>query len=303
MPTDVWKLSKNTAGVCVRLVTDAREIHADWDGGEGMWHMPPSGVSGIDVYERTAAGGWTYVATGIPKKDRTVRRIVGDRPGVETEYLVFLPLYSGVTDLKLGFPVGAKVAAAAPRPAGEKPVVFYGTSVTQGGCASRAGMSHPAILARRLDREVINLGFSGSGRMEPALAELVAGIDASVYVLECLPNLTIEWVGERVDPFVRRLRRDHPTTPILLVENLAMPTEAPQNAALRVVRDRLQADGIAGLHYLPSGNCLHTGGEEGTVDGVHPTDLGFVRIAESYEPVLRKLLGMASPPAGDATGK
>jgi lysophospholipase L1-like esterase len=152
-------------------------------------------------------------------------------------------------------------------------------------------MSHAAILARRLDREVINLGFSGSGKMEPALADLIAGIDASVYVLECLPNMTMEMVEERIDPFVRRLRRDHPATPILLVENLVKPTEAPQNAALRTVRDRLLAEGITGLHYLPSGNCLHTPGEEGTVDGVHPTDLGFVRIAESYEPVLRELLG------------
>ena len=291
VPPAVWNLSKNTAGVCVRFVTDAREIHADWDGGEGMWHMPPSGVSGLDVYERTAAGGWNYVATGIPKKDRTVCRIVGDRPGAETEYLVFLPLYAGVTELKLGFPAGAKVAAAAARPAGRKPIVFYGTSITQGGCASRAGMSHAAILARQLDREVINLGFSGSGKMEPALADLIAGIDASVYVLECLPNMTMEMVEERIDPFVRRLRRDHPATPILLVENLVKPTEAPQNAALRTVRDRLLAEGITGLHYLPSVNCLHTPGEEGTVDGVHPTDLGFVRIAESYEPVLRKLLG------------
>ena len=184
VPPAVWNLSKNTAGVCVRFVTDAREIHADWDGGEGMPHMPPSGVSGLDVYERTAAGGWNYVATGIPKKDRTVCRIVGDRPGAETEYLVFLPLYAGVTELKLGFPAGAKVAAAPRRPAAEKPIVFYGTSITQGGCASRAGMSHAAILARRLDREVINLGFSGSGKMEPELADLIAGIDASVYVLE-----------------------------------------------------------------------------------------------------------------------
>jgi lysophospholipase L1-like esterase len=290
VPPAVWNLSKNTAGVCVRFVTDAREIHADWDGGEGMWHMPPSGVSGLDLYERTTAGGWSYVATGIPKKDRTVCRIVGDRPGFETEYLVFLPLYASVTDLKLGFPPAAKVAAAQRRPAGQKPIVFYGTSITQGGCASRAGMSHPAILARRLDREVINLGFSGSGKMEPALADLVAGIDASVYVLECLPNMTMELVGERIEPFVRRLRRDHPATPILLVENVVKPTDAPQNEALRKVRDRLVADGVTGVHHLASTDCLHTGGEEGTVDGVHPTDLGFVRIADLYEPALRELL-------------
>lgn len=290
VPPAVWTLSKNTAGVAVRFVTDAKEIHADWDAGEGMWHMPPSGMSGLDAYARTDEGTWKYVGTGRPKKTRTQHRMIGSRPGVETEYMVFLPLYNGVSDLKFGFPEGATVKPGPARPAGQKPIVFYGTSITQGGCASRSGMGHCAILTRKLDREIINLGFSGSGKMEPALAELITEIDAAVYVLETLPNMTIEMVETRVEPFVRRLRQDHPRTPILLVENYVMSDKAEQNKALRRIYEGLVSDGVTGLHYLRSKNVLHDDGEEGTVDGVHPTDLGFVRLANQFEPVLREIL-------------
>lgn len=288
VPDLVWNLSKNTAGICVRFVTDSKEIHAQWDGGDGMNHMAPTGVAGLDLYERTKDGGWKYVATGRPKKERTEARLVDGREG-STEYLLFLPLYHAVTDLKLGFVEGSGAVPAAPRPAGERPIVFYGTSITQGGCASRSGMSHPAILARWLDREVVNLGFSGSGRMEPIMAEFVGEIDASLFVLECLPNLTDEMIAERTVPFVKRLRELHPGTPILLVESCNEPTTSARNALLRAQYAELRKAGIRDLHYLPNKSLLATR-EEGTVDGIHPTDLGYQQIATAMEPTLRKIL-------------
>jgi len=288
VPEAVWNLGKNTAGVCVRFVTNSSEIHADWDGGDGMFHMAPTGVSGLDLYERTD-DGWHYVSTGRPNKEHTVRRIAGGRPDRDVEYLLFLPLYHGVTDLKLGFVEGSRFAAAPARPAGEKPVVFYGTSITQGGCASRSGMSHPAILSRRLDREVVNLGFSGSGKMEPIMAEFVGEIDASLFVLECLPNMTDEMLDERVVPFVKRLRELRPDAPILLVESCLQSTDHPRHVMLRAKYAELRAAGIRDLYYLPNKGLLDTP-EEGTVDGVHPTDLGFEHLATKMQPVLRKIL-------------
>ena len=93
----------------------------------------------------------------------------------DSEFMLYLPLYNGVKSVEIGVPRDASFAAAAPRPAERsKPIVFYGTSITQGGCASRPGMVHTAIVGRRFDRPVINLGFSGNGRMEPELAELIA---------------------------------------------------------------------------------------------------------------------------------
>src|SRR5207302_1790558 len=142
------------------------------------------------------------------------------------------------------------------------------------------------------------LGFSGNGRMEPALADLVAEIDAAVYVLDCLPNMDAGMVAERVEPFVRALRRTR-DQPIVLVENIvyqtgwieAEPREAylAKNAALRAAHAALVGSGIRDLHYV-AGEALLGDDGEGTVDGVHPTDLGFTRMAAAIAPALRAAL-------------
>src|SRR5690606_35756276 len=132
--------------------------------------------------------------------------------GEDREYLFYLPLYNGIESLMIGVPKYTNISPTAP--ADHKPIVFDGTSIIQGGCASRPGMSTTSILGRKLDREIINLGFSGSGRMEPALARLLAELDPSVYFLDCLPNLNPDQVSERVEPFVKILRERHPLTPI-----------------------------------------------------------------------------------------
>lgn len=290
VPSSVWWLSRNTAGLAVRFETDSTTIGAIWDGGQGMNHMAPSGSNGLDLYARQD-GAWVFCGVGRPslKTTPTQALLTSDRPATMTEYLLYLPLYAPVTELKIGIAPGARIAPAAPRPEGERPIVFYGTSITQGGCASRAGMCHPALLGRWLDREVINLGFSGSGKMEPALADLVSEIDASLFVLETLPNMTTEMVKERVEPFVRTLRARHPRTPILLVENPLRDKKHPQNQALRAAFERLRAEGVTNLHCLP-GEPQLAGLENGTVDGVHPTDLGFLRMAQYYHPVVKDLL-------------
>ena len=183
---------------------------------------------------------------------------------------------------------------------GTKPICFYGTSITQGGCASRPGMAYIAILGRWLETPTINLGFSGSGKAEPEMADLLAELDPSVYVIDCLPNVdSAETVRGRVIPMVEKLRAAHRRTPIVLVESVAFQrpprlTDFHQswmkkNAALRAGLRRLRAGGMKGLHHVPSAALLGDDGEA-TVDGIHPTDLGFLRIAQALEPVLRKLL-------------
>src|SRR5204863_7790533 len=177
-------------------------------------------------------------------------------PGMH-EYMAYLPLYNGVESLEVGVSPGAKFEGIKPR--ADKPVVFYGTSITQGGCASRPGMVHTAILGRRLGVPVVNLGFSGNGRMEPEVAKLLAELDPAVYVLDCLPNMTAQGVAERVEPFVRTLREARPHTPILLVEDRfyanspLLPALRQHNehnhAALRKAYERLVKDGCKGLHY------------------------------------------------------
>jgi lysophospholipase L1-like esterase len=152
---------------------------------------------------------------------------------------------------------------------------------------------------RRLDRLAINLGFSGNGKMEPELADLLADLDPVVYVLDCLPNMTAEEVERRVEPFVRRLRAAHPATPIVLAEHRSysnaalVPAQRERNvasrAALKSAYDRLVAAGVKGLVYLTGDPQLGDDGEA-TVDGSHPTDLGFLRMADAFGAVLGPLL-------------
>ena len=126
-----------------------------------MSHMPATGVSGVDLYVH-AAGAWRWLAVGQPTAQENEVRLCADLSLAEPhDFMLYLPLYNGVESLELGVPIGSgSITPAAPRPAAAAaPIVFYGTSITQGGCASRPGMSYPAIVGRRLDRAVINLGF------------------------------------------------------------------------------------------------------------------------------------------------
>jgi len=300
----VWRLSKDTAGMCARFVTDADRISARWTVTSetlAMPHMPATGGSGLDLYVNDQ-GTWRWTGAGRPTRSPTNECTLAEGiPPGRHEYALYLPLYNGVKSLEIGLPARAALAHPAPRPAAHaKPICYYGTSIAQGGCASRPGMAHVAILGRMLDRPTINLGFSGAGKMEPAMANLLAELDVAAYVLDCLPNMTADMVKERVEPFVETLRQARPDTPIVLVENTmyengrflpkVRQTITEKNLALRAAWKRLAARGVAGLAYVPSDSLVGTDGE-GTVDGAHLTDLGFLRFAQSLAPVLRKTLG------------
>ncbi|MEW4567823.1 SGNH/GDSL hydrolase family protein [Tautonia sp. JC769] len=298
----VWGLSRHSAGICVRFVTDAPTIQAHWtltSDRLDMPHMPATGVSGLDLYGRLG-DGWHWAGVGFPREVTNTATLASGLTGEPREYLLYLPLYNGVTSVEIGLPEGSFLAKAPSRPEGhENPIVVYGTSITQGGCASRPGMVHTAILGRRFNRPVVNLGFSGNGKMEPELAGLLAEIDAAMYVIDCLPNMDAAEVESRVEPFVRILREARPETPIVLAEDRSY-TSAPliatqrernraSRAALSAAYDRLVESGIEGLTYLPGDPQLGDDGEA-TVDGSHPTDLGFLRMADVFEPILRPLL-------------
>ena len=265
-----------------------------------MAHMPATGVSGLDLYAKRDNGRWSWLATGRPTKFPTNRqKLVEGLPPGRREFLLYLPLYNGVTSVEIGIPPGNHLETL-PRPVARRnPIVFYGTSITQGGCASRPGMVHTAILGRWLGRPVINMGFSGNGRMEREVGEFLAELDPSAYVIDCLPNMQGPAVAKNTEPLVRLLREAHPSTPILLVEDrtysntpfLAKSRRRHQGsrAALKKAFDNLSAAGVQNLYYLAGEDLLGDDGE-GTVDGSHPTDLGFVRQAEAFRTALEPLL-------------
>jgi hypothetical protein len=286
----------------VRFKTDANRIWADYTLMKEKLagaNMTAIGASGLDLYARDEAGRWRWVGVTRPN-DKVVRQeIIKDlAPGLR-EYAVYLPLFNGIEKLSIGVPAGAKFEQLAPR--AEKPIVFYGTSITHGASASRPGMVHTAILGRRLDRPVINLGFSGNGRMDAAVGEFLVTIDAAVFVIDCLPNMGPQQVREKCPPLVAQLRAAHPGTPIVLVEDRRhtnswiVPTRnqfhTDNHAALRECFDKLQQQGVTQLYYI-RGDDLLGDDAEGATDGSHPNDLGFVRQADIFEPVLKTALGL-----------
>ena len=305
----VWSLSRHSSGLCVRFLTNATTIHARWTLTSkrlAMPHMAATGVSGLDLYVKTGAGSWHWLAVGRPTQVTNTVCLVSGIPEETRQYLLYLPLYNGVKSVEIGIPQGTDLAKAEPYPPSRrKPIVFYGTSITQGGCASRPGMVHTAILGRRLNRPVINLGFSGNGKMEPEMAVLFAELDPAAYVLDCLPNMTPREVRERVEPFVATLRKVHPTTPILLVEGrnycdgFLVASRRKRNVEnhreLQKAFQHLRETGVKHLYYL-SGESLLGDDGEATVDGSHPTDLGFMRQARAFQNALTPILSPAPDP-------
>jgi hypothetical protein len=301
VPPDVWTLSRDSAGMAVRFETDAQTIRVRMkllNEKLASPHMPATGVSGLDLYARDTTGRWRWVAATKPEKQEFEADLI---PGLalapgRREYLAYLPLYNGVESLAIGVPEGAAFQGLAPR---GKPIVFYGTSITHGACASRPGMAHVAILGRRLERPVANVGFSGNGRMDAAVGDLLARVDAACYVIDCLPNMDAKLVRERCAPLVKQLRAARPAVPIVLVEDRRFTNEwilpakkahhDANHAALREAFDALRRDGVGGLFYLQGDGLLGDDGE-GAVDASHPTDLGFMRQADAFEPVLREAL-------------
>lgn len=297
---EVWNLSRDSAGMLTRFTTDSPEIHVDYTLFRerlALPHMPATGVSGLDLYGDASGGQWRWVAVMRPQEQRVRGLLIKELDGTERRYTLYLPLYNGVDSLKVGILKGARFSPVKPRE--DAPIVFYGTSITHGACASRPGMAHPSILGRRLNRPVVNLGFSGNGRMEKEVGSFLAELNAAVYVIDCLPNMNGEQVLERAEPLVGQLREARPRTPVVLVEDRSFTNSwirpsarahhEASRAALRQVYRKLSKSGIKGLFYLEGARLLGDD-SEGSTDGSHPSDLGFMRQADRFEPVLRKAL-------------
>lgn len=297
----VWSLSKNCSGLALRFRTNSKVIAARWEVTKDatMNHFAPSGIKGVDLYGYKE-GKWLFVNSGRPTGKKTTATIISNMAGEEVEYLLYLPLYDGLVSLEIGVSASAEITnPQINSPQKEKPVVFYGTSITQGGCASRAGMAYPNILSRMLDRETINLGFSGNGQLDLEIADAMADIDASCFVIDCLPNVTVDQMKEKYARFLEIIREKRPNVPILMVESILFPhryfdqkTDAllqQKNATLKKIYLELKKGGDNHLYYQSADQLIGTD-SEATVDGVHLTDLGFLRMSEQLYPVIRELM-------------
>lgn len=297
----VWGLSTNSAGIAVRFVTDARQIHARWrltSDNLAMNHMPATGVSGLDLYVRLD-GKWQWLAVGRPNEQKNEAALISYLPEGKREYTLYLPLYNGVSRVEIGVPEGSAVESAPPRTRNAKPVVFYGTSITQGGCASRPGMAYPAIIGRQLDIPTINLGFSGNGRGEEVVSDLLAELDASVIVIDAMPNMAANTVDDRIRYMLNAIREKRPGISVVIVEhpifssafNKAQGRKASDSwnkVLMQIYKDNKDAWN-GRLFYVKCDNLWGHDGEP-AVDGIHPTDVGFQRMAKAIAPAVKRAM-------------
>jgi hypothetical protein len=301
IPESVWNLGQSPSGVRIRFRTDSTRltIKLAYPSPPNMTNMHAFGQTGVDLYI-----DGVYRSTAIATKDASsstpIEHVFFENlPRQERELTLYLPLYKPVEVLGLALDSDAKITKAR-RFAAPKPVVFYGTSITQGGCASRSGLSYQAILARQLNLDFVNLGFSGSGKGEPAVASMVAEIDASAFVLDFAQNNpTIESLREVYEPFLTTLRAKHPETPIIMITPISSSRESSRldqmRQHIRQLAERRMAQGDHQLSLVEGVSLLGPDRLDGLVDGVHPNDLGFQWMADGLAPHIARVLSLPPP--------
>ncbi len=296
----VWGLAQAPSGGRIRFATDstALAIRAHWPRLNHMNNMPRVGQLAIDVW--VDGEYWRPVFPAGDDGDLEAIAFEG-KPAQRREICLYLGLYAPVELQAIGLSDGATIEAPAPF-AVDKPVIYYGSSITQGGCASRSSMSFQAIVSRALNVDHVNLGFSGNGRGEPELAEAIAEIDASCYVMDWAVNCpTVEEVEERYAPFLATIRASHPDTPIICVtpifstNEVLNPDTAKQEPMREVIRDVVAeriAAGDDNIRVVEGYDMLGPDDREGLVDMTHPNDIGFVSMARGLQPHLGAVLGL-----------
>ena len=299
------RLMRHTAGGRVRFVTDSRNIavKVKLSGRTLFSHMPATGICGFDMYVGAGENS-RYIKTFVPPTDNSVTEYEGAFTFDEAQerlITIHMPLYNGVDELLIGLDEGCTLLPPTPYKF-ETPIVFYGSSVTQGGCASRPGMCHTNILTRRLDSNTVNLGFSGSDKGERALAEYIAALPMSVFVHGYGYNApSLEYYEQTYYPFYRIIRDKNPDLPIIMMSNpVCITSKEPKRAEFLTRRRQITmdaytracAEGDKNVYFIDGAAALGDGMEaqEATVDGVHPTDLGFMNMAKQLYPLLSRLL-------------
>ncbi|WP_173003206.1 SGNH/GDSL hydrolase family protein [Chitinophaga sp. SYP-B3965] len=301
-PQAVKYLSTNSAGVAVLFETNSKFIKVKWSVSHTPYHsnMTPIVHSGLDLYGKKD-GKWVWAGVGRPVNKLDAESvIVNNMDSSLKQFMLYAPTYNALTALEIG--VAPEATIRIPSKPGidtTTRIVMYGSSIMQGASASRPGMAYPAIIARHTGWDVVNLGFSGAGKMEFAVAEVLATMKASIFVLDCMPNPTLDEIKERGYPFIKHLLTKRPEVPVLLVESAIYESGnfdqriadvvRKKNALLTEIYTKLKQEGFKQLHYL-SAKGLIGEDHEGATDGVHLNDIGFQRQAKKVQSAVQSLV-------------
>ena len=303
-------LYNHSSGIAVRFATNSKRIAAQYNlkNNFHMQHMAMTGIKGTDLYYLNEERGvWEHVNTARPQEKNFKADSIQSKLYVENldgemhEYMIYLPLYDGINWLQIGVDSTAELTMSRvenPRRMGK--IVLYGTSIQQGGCASRVGMVPSAMIQREYNLECVNISTSGNARMDLYIAQAMASIeDAICFVVDPVPNCTKDRLDTITYDFIKILRTLRPEVPIIMVEGIMYPYTRhnsffadylPQkNASFRRAYEQHKAENPKGLYYMTHDGQV--GPEmEGTVDGVHLTDYGFRAYADILEVIIKKAL-------------
>ena len=288
----VESLHACTAGGRVRFVTDSPYIviSAQMDKVRRMPHFALTGVGGFDIYDDDGfvqcyvppfsfEGGYSSVHDFPTKKKRSIT--------------INFPLYSDVCELYIGLHADACIEPIEDY-INEKPVVYYGSSITQGGCASRPGNSYQAIVSRNLNLDYINLGFSGSARAEEAMMKYIASLDMSVFVYDYDHNAySIEYLANTHEAGFKTVRNAHPDIPVIMMTRPSFKINSQNDERCAIIKrtyDNALAAGDKNVYLIEGPELMALCKNDGTVDGVHPTDFGFHSMAIAVTNVLSEIL-------------
>lgn len=301
MNQGVQGLAWHTSGVMAHFRSDSGTvaIRAMLRAPGDMNNMARSGSSGFDLYIGRGTEK-VYRKTAIPGSGQTTyTSVLLQNAGAELrDFTLNFPLYNGVKELEIGLTPNAVLEPAVPF-AVATPILFYGSSITQGGCASRPGNAYTHIVGRRLNVPIINYGFSGSARGEQEMAALIGRIPMSVFVYDYDHNApTIEHLQATHEPFFRAFRDARPETPVVFVSRCDFDGDRAGSRARRdIIRNTYENARAAGDEkvFFVDGETLFGKSDRDacTVDGCHPNDLGFIRMAEAITPAVAKALALA----------
>ena len=306
----VMSLSRCTSGASVRFRAKATKIAIRYKTRESydMNHMPRCGSAGFDLF-RIVPGDTQYRFLGCvqpqnkggdsvfsAKGEEIIAIGNGEPLDEECEYMLNLPLYGGVEKLELGFKAEATILP--PRPHRVKPICFYGSSITQGGCASRPGNNYCSMLCRAVDAEQINLGFSGNAWGSKAMAELINELDLSCFVMDYDHNApSLEHLEKTHERFFKIVREAHPELPIIMLSKCDVDHRGDDlhNRQRREIVQRTYLNALAAgdrrVWFVDGRTLLGTEDRDAcAVDGCHPNDLGFYRMFKTVLPVLQEAL-------------
>ena len=290
-------LANHTSGACVRFRTDSPNIviRAKLAYSYDMSHMTRAGSAGFDSYA-AYNGKLIYQKTIMPKAgEKSIHALIGKNPDRKMrDWLINLPLYGGVESLEVGIEKNSTIQAPTPHRISD-PVLFYGSSITQGGCASRPGNNYTSMLCRAVDAPQINLGFSGSARGEEAMAKVIGKLKMACFVYDYDHNApTVKHLQKTHEKFFKIIRSMQPELPVIILSKCNFRNNQNDKARREVIRKTYEnavASGDKNVYFV-DGETLFAGDlrDSCTVDGTHPNDLGFFRMYEHVLPVLKTAL-------------